>query len=45
MQSGTPQFVKTVGDNLAFGVNFLHKNDIGKQIFVNNKLKKFFGWS
>ena len=33
MQSGTPLFVKTVGDTMAFGVNFMHKNDIGKQTF------------
>ena len=44
MQSGNPDFVKSVGDTSAFGVNFLYKRDIGKQIFVNNKLKKF-AWS
>ena len=44
MQYMTPDFVKTVGDTLVFGVNFLYKKDISKQLFVNNKLKKF-AWS
>ena len=44
MQIRTPYFAKTEGDTLAFGVNFLHKNDIGKQIFFNNMLKKVLTW-